>query len=268
MSEKRQGGVQCIGRTIRILEFIASRGKVGSTEISRELELHVATVHNILCELVSNHYLVNVGGQYVIGPGVTALLSHYNPQAALGEIVRPYLQRLVEKTTETASATVMVGDRAHLIGFEQSRNSIGVIYPCWVWDDPFRLATATLLVSQNFSEERKASLYERLKYSVGQRVECDEKLKRAGELKYVIKDDAGDGQQVAIAVGVYSKGGLPVASIGISIPVFRVTPQAVNFGLKELIVTAREISASLGSKDPYENVDLNCLDIPDKFVEK
>lgn len=75
--QKSRKGVQSVGRAMDILELLGRLGPTGVTDIARQLDLHVATVHNLLRTLADRHYLLNDGGQYRIGPAASILAGQF-----------------------------------------------------------------------------------------------------------------------------------------------------------------------------------------------
>jgi DNA-binding IclR family transcriptional regulator len=119
------GLIQSVTRALDVLFAVAeSERPLPVASLSRALGLPRPTVHRILNTLVASGVVARVDSDraYVVTPKL-ALASAANASAAtLGDIVMPYLHRLVAISEETASLHVRVGDlRVCLAEVEGSR---------------------------------------------------------------------------------------------------------------------------------------------------
>ncbi len=135
------GEVQSVVRALGLLEAVAAAGEMGVTELARAQGLHVATAHNLLRTLAGRHYLLNRHGRYRLGPAVAMLGAGWEPLHALPDLVQPSLVQIADGCGEAASATILVGREARLIGFQPGTEAITIHYPQWLWPEALKLAT-------------------------------------------------------------------------------------------------------------------------------
>jgi len=106
---KTSGGrpkVQSVDRTLDVLESLASRrGATGISELSGLVGLHVSTVHRLLATLVDRGYVRQdpESSRYHLGSRIFTLASAADVHLDLRLVARPYLERLMRGSGETAN---------------------------------------------------------------------------------------------------------------------------------------------------------------------
>ena len=104
--------VQSVDRTIDVLESLASRqGATGISELAQLVGLHVSTVHRLLATLVDRGYVRQdpESSRYHLGSRVFTLASAADVHLDLRLVARPYLERMMRNSGETANL-VTTGD--------------------------------------------------------------------------------------------------------------------------------------------------------------
>lgn len=114
----RRGNVQSIHRALDILEAVGRHGEVGTSQLGRDLDLAVSTVHSIVRTLVDRGYLLRGPTGYRIGPGATTVAWKWDARLSLSFVLAPALRHLAEETEHAAVAALVVGKDAHIIGYE------------------------------------------------------------------------------------------------------------------------------------------------------
>jgi DNA-binding IclR family transcriptional regulator len=101
--------VQVLDRAFAILDTLASTGPLAPSEISTRLKLHKSTVHRLLSVLEQNGYVDRdrVNGSYALGLKLIELGTRASARIDLCELAGPILDRLMEKTGETAHIGIM-----------------------------------------------------------------------------------------------------------------------------------------------------------------
>lgn len=240
-----RGDVQSVHRAIDLLEAIGHRGEAGVSELAREADLAISTIHNLLRTLTRRGYLINTDGRYRLGPGVSVLSSRFEPALALPPLVKPVSQRISATTGLATTATVLMGDDAHLLSHEPAPGVVTVSSP-WSKSHPFILATGRLLVALTRQDDWHSFIasagdaepgWSHARWTsyladVAQNAVC---LKRARDAQGVS----------SIAVPVWSGGGAVICAIGCSSPGF-IRPDLVERTLDVLWDTATELSGQLG----------------------
>lgn len=98
--------VQSVDRTIDVLEALASRrGATGISEVAGLVGLHVSTVHRLLATLVDRGYVRQDpdSSKYHLGSRVFTLASAADLHLDLRLVARPYLERMMRASGETAN---------------------------------------------------------------------------------------------------------------------------------------------------------------------
>jgi IclR family acetate operon transcriptional repressor len=98
--------VQSVDRTLDVLESLASRrGATGISELSQLVGLHVSTVHRLLATLVDRGYVRQdpESSRYHLGSRIFTLASAADLHLDLRLVARPYLERLMRHSGETAN---------------------------------------------------------------------------------------------------------------------------------------------------------------------
>ena len=103
-------GVQSIERAFAVLRVLAL-GPTGVTDIAERTELPKSTVSRLLAALEVEGAVAQrqLGGEYELGPGLTALAEAGNPQGNMASVVRPFLVELTSAIGESAGFTVKYG---------------------------------------------------------------------------------------------------------------------------------------------------------------
>jgi DNA-binding IclR family transcriptional regulator len=98
--------VQSVDRTLDVLESLASRrGATGISELSGLVGLHVSTVHRLLATLVDRGYVRQDpdSSRYHLGSRIFTLASAADLHLDLRLVARPYLERMMRASGETAN---------------------------------------------------------------------------------------------------------------------------------------------------------------------
>jgi DNA-binding IclR family transcriptional regulator len=116
-SAPAQPGSQSISRAIYLLSVVAAEGKTGGARLSAIAEktgLHIATTRRILQALVADGLLgFDLDSKiYTIGPAILSFAAMGNPWFNRLDIFKPVLDRIAEKTHDTAFFSVRSGAEA------------------------------------------------------------------------------------------------------------------------------------------------------------
>lgn len=235
---KTPAGVQSVRRALDVLEIVGRTGPMGVTEIAHALDLHVATVHNLLRTLAARHYLINEAGRYRLGPAAAVLAGRFDPLQALPILVDPHLHRIVQRTGESASATILVGSEAHLVGFLPGTQPVTIHFPQYRWPDAQSLATGRLLVALTKNDDTPTT---------GRKTSARLRdLQRIRDDGYCLLRRPDQGGQLALAVPVWAVGDKPLAAVGSACPGFRATLKHARNMLDAVWDATTELSAELG----------------------
>ncbi len=109
-SSKAKGGIRVISRAAGILEVLTTRdGGFSLGEIARATELPRATVQRIISAMETSRLVISGPGPGTIRLGPAFLGLTATALLDIQSIVRPYLQDLSERLSETVDLSVLVG---------------------------------------------------------------------------------------------------------------------------------------------------------------
>jgi DNA-binding IclR family transcriptional regulator len=247
----RLGGVQSVRRALDVLEAVGAAGEVGTSELARDLGLAVSTTHSIIRTLARRGYLVRSSSGYRLGPGVTVLASQWDPLSSLSPLLNPALLRLTEMTGHAATATIMVGDQARIVGYEPAPGLVTANADREHPINPFTLATGTLLVAMTRRSDWSAFVADQEASPEWSSSDRLAELTRTAETGISFKH-AGDarGQELtALGVPVYGPGNAVVCSIGCSMTGHTQTDDLART-LDALWEVATELGVTIGGQMP------------------
>jgi DNA-binding IclR family transcriptional regulator len=253
--ERRLGRpkVQSVDRTLDVLEALASRrGATGISELSTLVGLHVSTVHRLLATLVDRGYVRQdpETSRYHLGSRVFTLASAADLHLDLRLVARPYLERMMRGSGETANLVTVSGheviylDQVASMHLVKMFTSPGLHAPLYctgtgkvllafkgeefaepVLAGPMRRYTARTLVTRS-ALERELELIRRSGYSVDNE-EMEEGVR-------------------CLAVPVYDRKNRCVGAMSVSGPTSRMTTERVERLAPVVRQIADELSRQLG----------------------
>ena len=253
MAERKR--IQCLDRTLDIMEALAAHGEMGVSELARKLGLHVATIHNILVTLASRNYLLRNSGRYRLGPALAVLASGADPLPRLPDLAQPLLDEVTRETGESAVAAVLVGARGAMVATTPGTDEIAVQFPKEGFPDPLALCTGRVVVAQG-AEEGWDGFIER--HLARDKPATGEQDWGADEWRAHLRRLRSDGYGVlsrprgtsSVAVPVRGPGGGVVAALGASCPFFRATEEHLENMLTAVRGAAERLARELGYVPP------------------
>lgn len=90
-----------VARAFEILELVRDRGGAGVGAVATELDLPKSTAHDYVTTLAELGYLIDRDGEYDLSLSLLVHGTYVQNDVALGDVVRPFLERLAERTGET-----------------------------------------------------------------------------------------------------------------------------------------------------------------------
>jgi IclR family transcriptional regulator, KDG regulon repressor len=243
-------GIQSVHRAFDLLELIGRHGEIGVSELARQIQLPVSTVHSLIRTLAQRQYVLGDGGRYRLGPGVTTLNSLYDPVQALAASTHAALEALAERTGLAATATVLVGREARNLGFVHGSTTVTTTADPARWTSPLRLATGRLLVATTAERDWASFLDDGAAAEpTWSRRRWLSELRMITEQHYAARLSRDPRQSLALGVPVWSGDGAIVAAIGCSVPAFLAVDLLDQAQLDRLWLTTTELSAVLGCRE-------------------
>lgn len=253
MPVKKTNRINCLDRALNILEAFTQTTELGVSELSRRLNLHVATIHNLVKTLALRNYLININGRYRLGPAAETLSASWNPNQPVPQLLDPVVYELSRTTGELAVATVLIGFQAKIITVHKGDQDVSANYPQVIRPFPLSLATGQVLVAfgpevlwEQFVSRHRQQEIMRVN---GQKMDNDKWINAFQTIRAEALADVHCSGQLAvsaIAAPVFGKNNRIVASIGVSCPSLRFTGRHIKLIKKEVVKSAKEASKLFG----------------------
>jgi DNA-binding IclR family transcriptional regulator len=253
--EKQRAGIQSLGRAFAILEAVARhREGIGLADLSKLVGLHNSTAFHLVKTLVSLGYVrqESENKRYRVGRPVFALAASCLDEIEMVNVATPILEELARKTGESAHFAVRMGDAVVVIartsgpGAFQLTDRVGVTRPahCTALG---KVILASLRPDQLERFLSRADLKPSTEKSITQVPALKREIEEVRRRGIAFDDGEFNSEVRCIAVAVKDFTGATVGAIGISGPVWRLTPQALQGRAKLLQAAASRLSAEFGS---------------------
>ncbi|WP_159586665.1 IclR family transcriptional regulator [Chelativorans xinjiangense] len=253
----RGSGIQSLERGAAILDAVAgSPDGLGLTEISGRVGLHTSTAFHLVKTLVGLGYLAQDrdGKKYRIGPRLFGLASGASRERTLLNFGLPVLEHLSAETGEASHLAVrertdvIVVARTEGAGVLQLSERVGITRPMHA------TALGKVLLSYMPEKERNELIAILQLNRITEKTITDpEQLRREAEIvrsEGIAHDRAEfDPDLRCIAMPVWDFTGRCVAAIGLSGPVWRMTPDVIDKRILKLEVAAEQLSQALGYRE-------------------
>ena len=256
---KRDAGetpsIQSLGRGLSILEAVAdSPGPVALKQLTDLLGIDRSSVFRLANTLRRRRFLANPAGRkdYILGPSAWRLSRKYG-QSTFIPLCHEHLRQLGISTGETAHLAVREGGQALFIDHHASPDQVvavsgqtGEFVPLY--------CTAhgkALIVDLDLGDLRTAFGGAPLQAHSRRTITSIDRLAKALALSRADGYTVDDGEYLeevrCVAAPIRDQGGTVVASIGISAPSTRFPKSRWPLAARQVVETARAISAALGA---------------------
>ncbi len=254
MSNKQAPAVQSIERAIAILKsFSADEPELGVGELSRRLDLPKSTVFRLLSALEAGG-LVSQNPEthrYRLGVDLIGLANNVIGYPNLRHVASPHLRRLAHTLQETVSLSIL--DRSDAVNVEQFvPPGRLVVRVGWVGRRmPVHAVSAGRVIIAFLPEEEVAQLLngdlEALTpHTITDPQALRAELARIREQGYATAFEELEEGLNALAAPIRDHRSRVIASVSVSGPSSRLTPQRVSEIAPEVIRTAEQISREIG----------------------
>lgn len=248
--------VQVLDRALALLEAISNESHgLTLVELSERLGLNKSTVYRLLVVLERHRFVEKSlkDGRHRLGLKFFELASKVMAQLDLRERARPYLERLVFETGETAHLCILdEGEVLYLEKVEASRTMrvpsiVGHRYPAHC--GAAGKALLAFLPEKQLSElikRRGLKAYTRNTITTLAQLKAELQLIR--ERGYSLDNEEFEEGLRCIGAPVREYSGKVIASISIAGPSFRLTKDKIPVLASSIIKATNELSAELGYK--------------------
>ena len=244
-------GVQSVDRALGILEVLARTGEAGITEIAAELGVHKSTAFRLVATLEAHRLVEQTSdrGRYRLGVGILRLAGATAARLDLVQEARPICRQLAADTGETVNVAVLSGNSA--LYLDQVAGSSALQPHNWVGQHmPLHATSNGKVLLSGLDETSLDAVADTLApytpHTITRRARLREELDRVREQGYALAIDELEVGLTAVAAPVHNAHGDLVASISVSGPTFRLTPERLDHVVALVRGAVLEVSHRLG----------------------
>ncbi|MGH9630951.1 MAG: IclR family transcriptional regulator [Bryobacteraceae bacterium] len=248
--------VQVLDRAFAILTTLASSDfSLAPSDIGDRLKLNKSTVHRILRVLERNRFVERDldNGRYRLGLKLVELGSIALSRFDLNRLARPFIERLVTQTGETAHLGIL--RQTEVISLVNAEGRHNVRTPSTVGRrSPVHctslgkvlLAFQTQPVVDSFLRSYRFTPY--TKRTIRNSVQFRAELANVRRHGFAVDDEEFEEGLRCVGAPVRDHSGKVIAAISIAGPAFRVTSERMPELIRSVVNVAADLSASLGNQ--------------------
>lgn len=242
--------IQSLARGLRILELLAEADdSISVTELSKEIGVDKSSISRMLQTLVNYRFAERDTRtrRYFIGPRMKELSVPNDHHTALRDQAIPFLQQLVDDTSENAHLAIDVQGQSLIIADVESTAQLRVVSEVGRLVPLHCTATGKCLLA--FSNvPLPESLPSATPRTITTHAQLRHHLEQIRSQGYALDDEEYTIGVRCLAAPVYDHSGIAIASIGISGPTVRLSLNQIPVLAEAVITTAVAFSQSLGCK--------------------
>ncbi len=245
--------VKSADRVMAVLDLVAQHGSMGFTEIAERLELPKSSAHALLRTMEARAYLALDPERktYRLGSRIWELAQAVHEIEDLRTLMKPLMDRLVERTGETVQLATLDGVSAVYLELSESPHPVKLTSRVGARLPAHTSAIGkSLLASLDPDEaERRlegATLVKLTDHTLTEVPELLKALERVRRQGYSVDDEEFAIGLRCLAMPVRDAEGSPVAAISVAMPTPRYNRAAAANARKALAETVSDAAARLG----------------------
>ena len=243
--------VQSVDRALAILTFVASQGHTTVTDVAATLGVHKSTASRLMAVLLEHDMLEQISerGPYRLGLGVVRLAGEVSVVPAPRDTARSVLKQLSLDVGETANLAVLDGSDVLYLDQVAGPNSMSL--RSWLGQrvPAYASATGKALTAWLTTDERRAcqpTTWNKLaENTITNADDLETDLATIRERGYSIAIEELEVGLAAIAAPVRDEAGSVIATVAISGPAFRITPDRYELVGQQVVDAAEELSGKV-----------------------
>ena len=244
-------GVQSVDRALTILELLARGGEAGVTEVAAQLGVHKSTAFRLVATLESHRLVEQTEdrGKYRLGVGILRLAGATTARLDIVQEARPVCRQLAADTGETVNIAVLSEHSA--LYLDQVAGSSALQPHNWVGQHiPLHATSNGKVLLSGLDKQALDDLLGKLAaytpMTITKKGKLRDELELVREQGYALAVDELEVGLTAAAAPIRNAHGDVVASMSVSGPTFRLTPERVEDAVNKLVEAALEVSHRLG----------------------
>lgn len=244
--------ITSVDHALQLLALFKSRSSLRVAEAADELGVARSTAHRLLAMLVYREFVTQdrTTRAYLPGPALIEVGMGALTGLDIRQKARPYLDRLVMETGETASLQILQGAEVRFVDSVESPNAVRVASRAGV-TLPAHAASGGKLLLAALSEEVFLRLYPREKLSAvtpattTSRKVLMKELEVARDQGYSVNHEESQPGLVAVAVPLPDRNGGYLGALTVAGPTARMDDDGIERCVRALRAAAVDLSNSL-----------------------
>lgn len=250
----RQNTIQSLDRACGILAHLAEAQGLTLTELASRLDQSPATVYRVLTTF-EGHGLVELDPAqqtWHVGAGAFRIGSAFLRRTNIVERARPFMQRLVDATEETANLGIRQDGRVLFLSQVETHRSIRAFFPPGTLSPLHASGIGKALLSAMEDDAirrlvREAGLEGFTPRTLTGTDRLLEDMARTRARGYSIDDEERTIGMRCVAAPVRNAAGEAVAGLSVSGPVSRISDTAVKAFARHVMAAADDLSRAIGA---------------------
>ena len=250
MATRKQLPIQSITRAISILRCFAEKKELGITEISKMVGLHKSTTAGIVYTLENEALLVKDPESAKFRLGIDLFCLAVNAKIGLGELCMPYLDTLLQETSETVNLAVRDGINIVYLEKKESPHSMRICTNVGKRFPLYCTAIGKAILAFLKEDERndvlnKLSFDQYTTQTITDIHVLAEALDKARHEGIAYDFEELENGLICVAAPIFDKHDNPIAAVSVSGPSIRMDEPARKRIAKSLIRESKAISSQL-----------------------
>jgi DNA-binding IclR family transcriptional regulator len=245
--------MKSLHKTLDIIEVIAEKGSIGVRELSSVVGFPVGTTHRIVSTLAKRHFLVQnpVTRNYSLSLRFLELGTRVQQQFNLTSIVRPYLEKLMRETGESANLAVLDRDEAVYLDHVRSNHMLQLFTRLGARVPLYATGVGKMFLSR-FSEPElkdylaRTVMVARTPHTIVNADKLIKELDQVSKAGFSVDNEEMEEGVRCVAALVLDHLKRPAAALSLSGAITRITPDRIEYFGEMVKRYAIKISESLG----------------------
>lgn len=253
--------VAAVDRALRILEsFTAAKPELGLIEVAKRAKLHKATAHRLLRTLAARGFVTKhpETGRYRLGYRLVPLAEIAKEQDGLTAAAKPIMRQVRDILNETVFLSVRSGDYRYDLDQVEGQRDVRRVLRIGERKELYAGAASKVLLSDLSDEEIAEYLSHTplTAFSPTTVTDADQLMSEIRAIRsagYAESWDERNSGGAGASAGIVGPSGEILASIGVSMPVPRYTPEVRQQSIRAILEGANAISHLLGARNSPRN---------------
>jgi DNA-binding IclR family transcriptional regulator len=245
--------VQVLERALGVLDVLAGQDQLAAGEIASRLSLHKSTIHRLLAVLETKGYVDRgtANGKYSLGMKLIELGTRASSRLDLSELAGPVLDRLMERTGETAHIGILSQGAVVSIADSESYKTLRTPSTVGRRNPAHCSSQGKVLMAALDPKELRAFLvkYPLQKYTrrtIPTIAALNRELTQVRQQGYAVDDQEFEEGLKCVGSPIRDHSGSVVAAISIAGPAMRLSAERMPDLIATVVEAAAALSRALG----------------------